>query len=194
LNKLRVFLAINLPKDVRTRLVAVQAELARTLPEKAIRWTAPEQLHLTLKFLGHLPEETVSRISAEAQPVCARSSTFHLTARSVGFFPGANRPRIVWVGIQGASLAQLQAELEQACCAITSQPPENRFKGHVTLGRIKSLTRAEGRELAKAAESDKTSEFGGWTVRTVELMQSHLSPQGSVYSVLKAFPLHPPKH
>ena len=170
--------------------MAVQAKLARTVPENAVRWTGPEQLHLTLNFLGHLAEENVSRVSAEAQGICARRSAVQLTARGVGFFPNANRPRIVWVGIEGPGLDDIQAELEQVCCVITSQPPDNLFKGHVTLGRIKSVTRNEGRELAQAAECDDISEFGTWTVRSVELMNSQLSPRGSVYSVLKAFPLH----
>ena len=187
MNKRRVFLAINLPEEVRSRLVAVQQKLARAVPGNAVRWTSPVQLHLTLKFLGHLPEETVSRISAEAQSVCGRLRAFQVNASDVGFFPNANHPRIVWAGIEGLGLADLQPRLEAACCAITAQPEENRFKGHVTLGRVKSLTRTDAGQLGQAVQSQTNHDYRAWTVHTVELMQSELSSEGSIYSVLSSF-------
>src|SRR3954469_1378663 len=98
--RLRLFVAINLPEEVKLRVAELQAEARQTL-RKSVRWTRPEQLHLTLKFLAHLDEEVVPDLSAALARACTGVRAFALRAETVGCFPRPSSPRVVWVGICG---------------------------------------------------------------------------------------------
>ncbi|MEZ4769695.1 MAG: RNA 2',3'-cyclic phosphodiesterase [Caldilineales bacterium] len=96
---LRLFIAIELSPVVRSALSATQDDLRRLLPPKAVRWTNPEGIHLTLKFLGDMPAERVNAI-AQAMAAAARSfAPFRFTVAGFGCFPNARRANVLWVGV-----------------------------------------------------------------------------------------------
>jgi 2'-5' RNA ligase len=114
-----------------------------------------------------------------------------LRAEGVGFFPDARYPRVVWVGLRDEreDLARLQRSIEEAVQPFAAEKPENRFTGHVTLGRIRGLKRPEAERLAQLAGKFEGKVFGEWTGTEVELVRSELLPSGARHTVLSTAPL-----
>jgi RNA 2',3'-cyclic 3'-phosphodiesterase len=112
----RLFVAIPVPDTVRAELLRVQSELQLLVPRGTVRWTNPEQFHLTLRFLGDVPFEHVAGLQASLRAVCAGIHPLHLLAQGVGFFPNARSPRVIWVGIHDREnrLLILQQKVESA--------------------------------------------------------------------------------
>src|SRR3954451_14970563 len=96
--RLRLFVAINLPEEIKLRLADLQAQAGQTV-RKSVRWTRPEQIHLTLKFLAHVDEEVVPILCAALARACNGTRPLGLRAETVGCFPRPNSPRVLWIGI-----------------------------------------------------------------------------------------------
>ncbi len=192
--KLRLFVAITLPEEVKTAIEQAQAELRRALPRPVFRWTKREQFHLTLKFLGYIEQSRVEELIAAIQRACQPFSSLNLRAGNLGFFPGGSRPRVLWVGIQDAAdiLTSLQQSIEVAVAPFTDEEAEDRFKGHVTLARIKDIQRSDAEKLRNAAKSLQDRSFGEWTARNAEVIQSSLSPTGARYTTVACAPFSHP--
>ena len=176
---MRLFLAVDLPAELRSRLEGLQRELRSLLPQA--RWVRPEGIHLTLKFLGEVAPERVEelcRCVAEALP---RLAPWEVEARGLGAFPSLQRPRVVWVGVEDPSgrLFELQRRLERGLVPL-GFPLERGFVPHLTLARVKGSARA----LPPRADG-----FGRLRVEEVVLFRSELRPEGARYSRLRAFPL-----
>ena len=133
----RSFIAIELPAAVISLLDNVQQEL-KVLRLKA-RWVRPQNIHLTLKFLGNIDSGEIEKIGRAMVDAAGDSAPFTLTIGGIGFFPDIKRPRVIWVGLDGAkpALFNLQRNLADRL-AIAGFPKEERsFKAHLTLGRIR---------------------------------------------------------
>ena len=186
---LRLFVAIPMPEAVRSEVIRVQQEMQRLVSAAAVRWTKPEQFHLTLRFLGDVSVERVLALQEAVKTVCGESPALRLRAQGVGFFPNARSPRIIWVGVNDGEgrLADLQKAIEEAVQSFAEKPASEKFSGHVTLGRIKFLKRPEIEKLAAHAQAVKDRLFGEWTANEVEVIQSRLLPAGAEHSVLAVF-------
>ncbi|MFM9106885.1 MAG: RNA 2',3'-cyclic phosphodiesterase [Chloroflexota bacterium] len=196
----RVFLAVPMPPAAREAAAGV-IERLRPL-DWPIRWTAPENLHLTLHFLGEQPRERVELLRLALPPVIARHPAFALRTGNLGAFPTVRRPRVLWLGLHGPAhrLEALQAELGAALRELEFPLEAEAFHPHVTLGRVRNqgtptvplrdLPEAIRRELADPA----TGAMAGppaiaVPVDRVELVRSYLSHEGSRYETIAAFPL-----
>jgi 2'-5' RNA ligase len=187
--RLRLFVSINLPDQVRQRLAKLQAEAGRSIG-KCVRWTRPEQLHLTLKFLAHIDEKEVPKLRVALVEACKDVKHFNLEAASVGCFPRPSAPRIIWVGIIGdlAHLLPLQKQIDEA--TTPWREAETRpFTAHLTIGRVNEPNHAQREAIGQFIETNQSSRFGQWTVQEIDLMQSRLLPTGSTYTRLDAFRL-----
>jgi 2'-5' RNA ligase len=185
----RLFVALEPPDAVRRRLAAMGAELRRAGGGGArdVRWVDPENVHLTLCFLGNAPEERVEEVKRAVAAAAAASRPLVLEVRGAGGFPNARRPRVIWAGLSGDvdPLAPLVADL-RARLAPLGFPPEDRpFSPHLTLGR--SRNGAPGLAGALAALSD--AEGASWRAAELVLFRSHLSPSGPRYEALLRAPL-----
>src|SRR5208283_5259369 len=122
---------------------------------------------------------------------CKNFSPLKLRAERIGFFPDGRRPRVVWAGLHDAQeqLPLLQPAIEIAVRDFTEEASEEKFSGHVTLGRVKKIERRETDILAKFAAGMAERFFGEWTADTVELIRSELSSSGARYTILGAIPL-----
>src|SRR5437870_3827882 len=156
---IRSFIAVELPPQVHALLTTVQEELRESLggAASAIRWVRPEGTHLTLQFLGDVPASSIERIEQALRAACASASPFTLKVEGLGAFPNPRRPRVIWVGLTGdpGALAALRSLHE----SVTGQMktlgfrPDNSFKPHLTLGRIRETARRDELEaLAKTLE------------------------------------------
>ncbi|MDP7470452.1 MAG: RNA 2',3'-cyclic phosphodiesterase, partial [Dehalococcoidia bacterium] len=100
MEQLRLFVAVELPPETRETLVALQEDM-RPQCDPGVRWTRPEGIHLTLKFLGEVAQPQVAPIEEALGRVTWRQDAFKLSLGSTGFFPNSHRPRVLWVGIEG---------------------------------------------------------------------------------------------
>ena len=188
---LRLFVAIPMPEVVRNEIIRVQQEMQRLVSRDAVRWTKPEQFHLTLRFLGDVSVERVPALQEAVNAVCRESAALRLQAQGVGFFPNARSPRVVWAGISDDDrrLGVLQKKIEDAVRLFAEKPAAEKFAGHVTLGRVKFLKRPEIEKLVAQAQALKDHLFGEWTANEVELIRSDLLPAGASHTLLAAFQL-----
>jgi RNA 2',3'-cyclic 3'-phosphodiesterase len=188
---MRLFIAVLVPEDIKAEIESAQAQLRRALPEGAVRWAKREQFHLTLRFLGSVEPPRVPALTEAVRAACQNFAALSLRAEGIGCFPDARFPRVVWVGVADLQqqLPRLQTAVQVASQEFTTEKPEDRFTGHVTLGRIKKIKRPESEALAKATTPLAQRTFGEWTVGAIHIMQSELSPQGARHSILAPIPL-----
>jgi 2'-5' RNA ligase len=184
---LRAFVAVEIPADLLEVLAVVQAELGRR--GMRARWARAQNLHLTLKFMGSLPADQVDRVRAALCSAAAEHDAFGLTAEGLGVFPGMRRPRVLWVGLSGATaaLVRLQRGLDDQLEAAGFSREARDFHGHLTLGRFTEEAAARG--IADVVSAYASKRFGSFEVREVVLFQSELQPQGAVYTALARAPL-----
>src|SRR5579883_3505547 len=118
---MRCFVAVDLAPGVRAVLARTQEALRRAAPRADVRWTRPEGLHVTLKFLGEVPEARCAEVAAALSGVAAAHRAVGVLARGLGGFPGAARPRVLWAGLArgGAELAALARHAEEEIGAWT---------------------------------------------------------------------------
>jgi 2'-5' RNA ligase len=189
--QLRLFVAIPVPEAVRDEIAVAQRELQPLAPRGVVRWTKPEQMHLTLKFLGAVPADRVEELKESVQKVCAGRPALRLRAKGIGFFPNARSPRVIWAGVcdEEERLADLQGEIEGAVRPFAAEPGAENFVGHLTLGRFKDARRREIEHLVNHAQAMGDRRFGEWTAWEIEIVRSELFPAGARHTLLAAFPL-----
>jgi RNA 2',3'-cyclic 3'-phosphodiesterase len=188
----RLFVALDLAIPVVERLALFQEELAGLLADHEdvrVRWTSPENLHLTMKFLGDTDEALVPMLRQTLQELVKPLFPFEVEARDVGFFPRADKPRIIWSGFDEQSaevLSLLQQALERDLEQLGFEKEDRPFRPHVTLGRVKSRARPDFTAL-----TDKIGQrvFGKSYIKDVILYESELRGDGPRYTVLDRFAL-----
>jgi len=185
---IRAFLAIDPPAVVLENIAGMQNRLKKSI-QGAVRWVRPEGIHLTLKFFGDIAAMDVANISEAIAKRTTACSQFALEIRGLGAFPGAARPRVIWLGITGQleRLLSLQQDLEEEFFLLGFPKEDRPFRAHLTVGRVKVPKGITGLAPAVAAAGDLTA--GTFTVGEAVLFQSSLSPQGAIYTKLAAFPL-----
>lgn len=193
----RAFLAVELTVPIKQAIAGVQEKikghLAKELsPDCRIQWVKAEALHLTVKFLGDIPEHHVDGLKPYVVQELSELEPFSVEITGFGCFPDLRAPRILWVGLaeeQGASgtgshLAEVAARVEKAAATL-GYPPETRpFSPHLTVARIKEGSREIGRALAGLDLTAQELRLGALTVGHVSLMQSVMKPSGAQYARL----------
>jgi 2'-5' RNA ligase len=178
---MRVFIAIDLPNEVRDRLREVQQEL-RSLTN-SVRWVAPESIHITLKFVGQVPEKRIEDIDTALRGVTWKA--FTVTVRGVGFFPGTRSPRVFWAGMEAPTMKGLAEHLDTRMERLGFDKEKRAFRPHITLARAKE-SRIDS-SLVLGATQYEEHNFGSFTADRVFLFQSTLKPSGAVYEKLKEY-------
>ena len=181
----RAFIAIALNQGLIPALKNFQRQLQARMPDLPVRWAHPERLHLTLKFLGHVPRERLADSAAALNSASAGIAPFQLALEGVGCFPHPKNPRVVWIGINGdlPSLRRLQTQIDQQTQGIGDHNEERVFQPHLTLGRVKPPGQHRC-NLGELVQTVSFPELGCWTVREIHLMQSVHSPDGARYTTL----------
>ena len=180
---IRSFIAIELPDAVISWLETVQQDL-RSLRLRA-RWVRPQNIHLTLKFLGNTPPGDIEKIGSAMTDAAAAGVPFKLTVGGIGVFPGLKHPRVIWTGLAGDMkvLLGLQRNLEDRLAAIGFPKEKRSYKPHLTLGRIReTVNSAAIRQIVQQYSDLGRLEF---TSDRIILFKSDLKPSGAVYSKLK---------
>jgi 2'-5' RNA ligase len=181
----RLFIAVDSPPEVKRALEELIGRLRETRAE--VRWEHASKLHLTVKFLGETPEALVPGIDSALGGIAAQVSPLAVRYRAVGGFPGAKRPRVIWVGMedQTGELIRLQRLLEDSMERLGVEREEREFHPHVTLGRVKG---EKNLHVLRGMLESVTFERGPVQIRELLLVKSDLQPSGSVYTILKTYP------
>jgi 2'-5' RNA ligase len=176
--KIRSFIAVEVPADVRAKLAAIQERLRQSGAE--VRWVAPENIHLTLKFMGSVDEELMDDIITIMRESVAGLAAWTAEVKGVGSFPSARKPRVVWVGVadRDGQLDQIHRKLDRGLRRLGVAGESRRYHPHLTLGRVKSDTL----NLVEAVDSLREMEVGSLSVESLTLFQSDLKPDGAVYT------------
>ena len=191
----RTFIACPLPEAVQANVTTILEHLGRTaLP---IRWIAGNSAHLTLHFLGELPVETVEILRLGLSSAVAGIEPIELRIDGAGAFPSITSPRVVWLGLNGDTeeLTQLHRGLGRAVEGMGIPLERERFRPHITLGRVRDeLTQPQRDQLQSALTVNRLAELvpaleEPFEVSSVDLMRSVLSKGGSSYTILRSYPL-----
>ncbi len=168
---MRCFIAVDVDKDIKRQIKAVQSYLAGD-----IKPVAPENLHITLKFLGEIDENRVKKIEKTIENVCRRFEPFHIRLEKLGCFPNNHRPNVLWVGVKEKTLSEIIKTLDTELEKLGFEREAN-YTPHLTIARIKS-----GRHnVADILEKFGDKNFGKMTITKVILFKSKLTKSGPVY-------------
>ncbi len=184
----RTFVAVEIDEAVRQRASAL-IERARASIE-GIRWVGPQNLHVTLKFLGDVAEEDLPAVGEAVTQAVAGVPGFDFELRALGAFPRIDRPNNVWLGSGdgAASLADLADRIERALNPLGFPREHRTFEPHVTLGRVARGGRAPA-ALVRWLRENAAFEAGRSRIREVVVFSSQLTPQGAIYTALCRAPL-----
>ncbi len=168
---MRIFVAVFPPPEVVKEALAA----ARLPPDDRIRWTRPENVHLTLKFLGDVREELLDDIRAVLEEVCASHAPFKVALAGLGAFPSARRARILWasVGEGSGRLRSLATGLDTGLTSSGFEHERRPYTPHLTLGRVRG--NPASLQLTPGSIDSK------FMIGSIELVESMLTPEGSVY-------------
>lgn len=184
MRQMRLFIAVNFPGEIKNTLGAFMRTLSQIPAD--LKWVEEESLHLTVQFLGNVPEEHVDAVSKSLQRSTEGIAPFKLTLEGVGAFPSVLRPRVLWAGINGetAPLLKLHRQVEREMALLGFKPENRKFSPHLTLARARSPYGFSG-VMEKAQEVMGTNKvFGTAGIDSVELMLSELQAKGPRYTVL----------
>src|SRR3989338_7348671 len=179
--KIRCFVAVELSSEIKKKI----EPLLRQLRMQGVTPVALENIHVTLKFLGYVSHDTLSKIQEALSRVSLPAFSFSI--KEIGCFPTEKRPRVVWVGCESVELQQLRDEINKLLAPLF---PKEVFTAHLTLARVKDLKNVETRErIRKFIAKHKNDLFGTMMCTSFVLKESKLRKSGPIYSTLETFSL-----
>lgn len=183
---MRCFIAIELPEGIRDRLADLQTQLANL--GRAVRWTKPGSIHLTLKFLGEVPDQQIADVCTTAKRIAVAIPEFDLEITGVGCFPPRGPVRIVWAGIpqSPAPLLACQKECEAGFGSLGFAPENRPYSPHLTIGRVNDPL--AGPRIREALRQFTDFTAGSFTAEELIVFQSDLRPSGPIYTPLARAP------
>ena len=186
---MRLFVALEIPTEVRDSFAALIKELRAadsSFSKNRARWVRPENLHVTLKFIGHVDAGKVDGIHAALAEVHS-GSPVELRFRGLGFFPNGKRPKVLWVGIEASpNLGPLASEIEARLGKLGILGETREFAPHLTLARFDPPGISEG--LSTIVQENVAREFGAVRTGEFHLFESKTKPTGAEYTRLASFP------
>lgn len=178
----RVFIAINLPNEIKKNFDPVISELKNLNPNHGVKWVAPENLHLTLHFFGDLNEKQIVLAEEGIEEITKHIKSFEMTTGEFGCFPNEQTPHVFFAALEDTdAIHDLIRKLEVMLENLGYPVDARRWRAHLTLGRIKDWSRCKVTGIKIPLMN--------FTVKSIELMESELTSNGSIYSVIKSFPL-----
>jgi 2'-5' RNA ligase len=183
---MRTFIAVELPEKVKGEIEQLQAPFKKT--DTLVSWVKPKNIHVTLKFLGEVPEERIKEVLSATQKAVEGARKFTMSLKGTGAFPNLRRPRVIWIGAGSGEeeLSLLAARIEEEMEKIGFPKEKRKFSAHFTVGRVKSP-----RNIEKLMELVSSSDFQTEEIQVSEVvvMKSQLDPGGAIYTPLRKIPL-----
>jgi len=183
---IRAFIAVTLDSKVIEKIAHATTQLRPEII--GVRWVAPPNFHLTVKFLGGIDEAMVEPIEARLRDQLSLFPRFSINAKGLGVFPSPKRPRVLWVGLTGDRLIALASRVESALQQLGFTPETRKFTPHLTIGRWRRADPAP-KSLDRQLEDWRAYDFDISRVESVSLIQSVLKSEGASYNRLATIPL-----
>jgi 2'-5' RNA ligase len=183
---MRAFIAIELPREIKDSLVQLQDKLKSSSAD--VKWVEPNNIHLTLKFLGEIEDERLGRINSILENIAENKIPFHASISSIGAFPRISSPRVIWAGIDEGDkeTKEIVKILEERIEKLGIPKEDRAFSSHITIGRRRSgLNIDKLSQSLKTLENDFAKRNLGFNVTKITLFNSTLTPKGPIYEVLK---------
>jgi 2'-5' RNA ligase len=180
---MRLFVALEIPSEVRENLAALVKSLRAVSPQT--RWVRPENLHVTLKFIGEVAEARLAAVRSALSSVRSEQPAT-LEFRGLGFFPDEKHPRVFWAGIKASpNLKTLAANIDKAMEKLGIPLEKRPFSPHLTLARFEPPRLPE--KLRAAIQENAARDFGSLRTGQFHLIESKLKPTGAEYTTLESF-------
>ena len=185
-HKMRAFIAIELSPDLRKRLASLEEQLKSSGGD--VKWVKPENIHLTLKFLGEIDEKQLGEAAKIIQNTADKNKRFFIRLASPDAFPNINSPRIIWIRVDkgDSETKQIAKILEEKTAKVGILHESRPFSTHITLGRVRSGLNRE--KLVKNLEnlaSKPLEDSAEFLVTKITLFKSTLTLGGPIYETLK---------
>jgi len=179
---MRTFIAIEISETIRNALVQIQSHLKYSGAD--VKWVEKDNIHLTLKFLGEISEEKTEKIKTILDSIAKEAKPFEMTVKEIGAFPKIEYPRVIWVSLdKGRDESKILAEkIDEALSKIGFQKETRPFASHLTIGRVRSAKNKAA--LKEKMTSCELLSISPYSVSSVILFQSTLTPKGSIYAKL----------
>jgi len=175
---MRIFFALDIGEEIRTALHGIQHDLRQAMAN--VRWVKTSNIHLTLKFLGEVPERSLDPLVSCMAKVAENQIPFILRVQGLGVFPNRSVIRIIWAGVERhRQLLLLQEFLEGELVGLGFRAEERAYHPHLTLGRVRNPRKDE--KFKALLQAREKTEIGSFSVAEVQLMLSTLSPSGARY-------------
>jgi 2'-5' RNA ligase len=195
LSQIRVFIAIELPEDLRAGLGSLQSQFGAAAD--AAKWVAPDLLHVTVRFLGGIDPDRLPAVESAARETASAFDPFSLDVGRPGAFPNERNPQVLWVGLEGdaglSALERLHGVLERSLDERGFGCEDKPFVPHISVARATERARPEGRRALGTALANVRSRPGGarrsFPVQSLTVMRSDLGPGGPRYTPLVRVPL-----
>ena len=183
----RAFIGIDIDEAVRHKLVAAQEQLQATGAQ--LKLVEPPNIHVTMKFLGEVPEDKIGAIVEALKRAAAGTGQFDIRVKGIGVFPNLRYIRVVWAGVAEGrdEVIGLYQKIDREVQPLGFRP-ERDFVPHMTVARVKTPKQKE--RLAAFVKEMNDAEFGVTRAQAVELKQSTLTPKGPIYSTLARIELN----
>ncbi len=189
----RLFVACELPEEVR-RAMGGLVESLRAQSDGAVRWVNPQSMHVTLKFLGDVPERQIPAVKMALQEAVVRHSAFFLELSNIGSFGGREGIRLMWAAVAGdvLRLEALARDVNRALAVVGFQPETRPFRPHLTLGRVRNDVPTRQRAEIEVAVGKTKIPVCEWRTAEISLIRSRLQPDGARHDIVATFPLSAP--
>jgi 2'-5' RNA ligase len=185
--KIRTFIAVELPVEIKNKLKDFIDSLKKKIPGNNIKWVSANNIHLTLKFLGDTDRKTINKIGNSFEQYSIKFPFPKLQISKTGTFPNENQPQVIWAGCsQPDELVNIYTNINKICASFNFPVEKRLFSPHITLGRIRPNPSLETIQLIQTSIStNKSIEFGSFSVNQIIIFQSDLKPSGPVYSPIR---------
>lgn len=185
---IRVFIAIEIDSEIKNKLSEYLSKLKRTGAD--VKWVAPENIHLSLKFIGYIEKETLINLNKIISDAVSCIGPFSISIGNIGAFPSIEKPRVVFVCVQerGNNLLMIYEKIDKGVEPLGIKRESKKYVGHITLGRVKSQKNIS--KLKNILNSGTECYFGLEKVTSLSLIQSKLTPTGPLYTRLNNFILN----
>jgi len=194
---IRAFLAVEPSQALQAQLAVVQQELKQRIEPEVkrdtrISWVQPAKIHLTIKFLGDMDEQTIDPLHLALEQAIGSRPSVNVLLERLGAFPRPQSPHVLWIGpsenwergAEATRIAEIHGAIEQACEGLGFLRETKPFSPHLTLARIKVGDRQVGIALAKSGVLDRPLSLSSLAAESIVLIKSELKPTGSVYTRL----------
>lgn len=185
MNAIRTFIALELPETVKNKLEELSVQIKKNRLQ-GINWVSPQNIHLTLKFLGDTSPDLLEKIKTNIFSSAGSYSAIPIVISKLGAFPNLHHPRVIWIGLQAPQvLSDLQYKIEESLIPLGFPKETRPFTPHLTLGRVnQNISVQDLTHLISYLSPLQDIELGSGELKTIHFFRSDLKPTGAIYTSL----------